>query len=113
MKVAKFRPEVAENRPEGAGYLAQGKRRNVFLAAPPWVQESVTKSSRPAGARYCTVLSLALTGRQVGGKGIVTQGGGEYALPWAGYQAPAGRKFDQTCYFDATVSIEKTIFHPF
>ena len=64
--------KVAEFRPEGARYLAQGKRRNVFLAAPPWVNGAIIISSRPEGARYCTVLSLALAGRLVGGEGFVT-----------------------------------------
>ena len=79
----------ANFRPAGAWYLAQGKR----YSAPPWGQEFVIKFSRLEGARYCTVLSLALTGRQASGVPVksFTQGGGEYALPWARYQAPSGR----------------------
>ena len=60
---------------------------------------------RPEGARFCTVLSLALTGRLKFIVVSLTQGGGEYALPWARDQAPAGRKFGKTYYIDATLSI--------
>jgi len=39
-----------------------------------------------------------------------TQGGAEYRLPWARYQAPSGRMFDKTRYFDAQLFC---IFNPY
>ena len=93
-------------RPEGAQYLAQGKA----YSPPPWVNGTTIISSRPVRARDKTVQYLAPSGRLIFVTHLTTQGGAEYRLPWARYQAPSGRMFDKTRYFDAQLFC---IFNPY
>ena len=51
--------KIAQNRPEGARYLAQGKR----YSAPPWGQSIPIKQAAPTGQDKIIVQYLALTGR--------------------------------------------------
>jgi len=75
--------DLANVRPEGAQDLAQGKRHKNFMAAPPWVWMFPVKFSRPNGAREnCCAVSCPFRAAKWF-VCLVTQGGGEYALPWA------------------------------
>jgi len=76
----------ASNRPERAQYLAQGKA----YSPPPWVNEAIMIFSRPARARDKTVQYLAPSGRLNFVTITMPQGGAEYRLPWARYDAPSG-----------------------
>ena len=58
--------DITNSRPED---LAQGKRRNVFLAAPPWVLKYPVKPGAPKRQDTVRLFLLPLLG------------GGEYALP--------------------------------
>ena len=78
-------------RPERAQYLAQGKRRANRQGRAALGIDVPVKFSRPNGAREnCSTVSCPFRAAKWF-VCLATQGGGEYALPWARSCAPSGR----------------------
>ena len=73
-----------KNALKGHDILAQGKAEGDALG-------SMSQKQPPCKGKAIATLSLALTGRQ-NLLDVITQGGGEYALPWAKMRSPSRAK---------------------